>query len=210
MGTGARARVIAGRRTNLVLCVAGVVEQFRVVIATWDRTLPTVIACVDRAMRAFGGAPTYWLTDNERTVTIDHVAGIAVRHREIVAVGGHYGITVATCVPADPESKGGSEATVRVAKADLVPTDANLRGDYTGWAELVEACEAFTAELLNARVHRVTRRPPVEMLTEEQPSAARAARTPLHGGARGDPESLLELHGQLRRGDLLGPAHVGR
>ena len=43
-----------------------------------------------------------------------------------------------------------SEATVRVAKADLVPTDANLRGDYTSWAELVEACEAFTAEV-NAR-----------------------------------------------------------
>ena len=143
-------------------------------------------------MRAFGGAATYWLTDNERTVTIDHVAGIAVRHREIVAVGGHYGITVATCVPADPESKGGSEATVRIAKADLVPTDANLRGDYASWAELVEACEAFTAEV-NERVHRVTRRPPVEMLTEEQPSAARAARGPLHGGAGGDPEGLLEL-----------------
>ena len=120
-------------------------------------------------MRAFGGAPTYWLTDNERTVTIDHVAGGAGqasgdgRGRRPLPVG----ITVATCVPADPESKGGSEATVRVAKADLVPTDANLRGDYTSWAELVEACEAFTAEV-NARVHRVTRRPPVEMLTEER------------------------------------------
>ena len=57
--------VIAGRRTNL-FCASGVA---RVVIATWDRTLPTVIACVDRAI--FGGAPTYWLTDNER-ITIDH------------------------------------------------------------------------------------------------------------------------------------------
>ena len=98
--------VIAGRRTNL-FCAWLAWSRFRVVIATWDRTLPTVIACVDRAMRAFGGAATYWLTDNERTVTIDHVAGIAVRHREIVAVGGHYGVTVATCVPADPESKAG-------------------------------------------------------------------------------------------------------
>ena len=200
--------VIAGRRTNL-FCAWLAWSRFRVVIATWDRTLPTVIACVDRAMRAFGGAATYWLTDNERTVTIDHVAGVPVRHPEIVAVGGHYGITVATCVPADPESKGGSEATVRVAKADLVPTDANLRGDYTSWAELVEACEAFTAEV-NARVHRVTRRPPVEMLTAQQPSAARAARTPIHGGAHRDPESLLELHDQLRRRDLLGPAHPRR
>ena len=44
----------------------------------------------------------------------------------IVAAGHHYGVTIATCVPSDPESKGGSEATVRIAKADLVPTDANL------------------------------------------------------------------------------------
>ena len=158
--------VIAGRRTNL-FCAWLAWSRFRVVVPCWDRTLPTVIACVDRAMRAFGGAPTYWLTDNERTVTIDHVAGIAVRHPEIVAVGGHYGITVATCVPADPESKGGSEATVRVAKADLVPTDANLRGGYTSWAELVEACDAWMVEI-NGREHRVTRRAPVEMLAEEQ------------------------------------------
>ena len=129
--------------------------------------MATVIGCLDRAMRAFGGAPTYWLTDNERTVTIDHVAGVPVRHPEMVAIGGHYGVTIATCVPADPESKGGSEATVRVAKADLVPTDANLRGGYTSWGELIDACDAWMAEI-NGREHRVTRRAPVEMLAEEQ------------------------------------------
>ena len=159
--------VISGRRTNL-FCAWLAWSRFRVVVPCWDRTLPTVIACVDRAMRAFGGAPTYWLTDNERTVTIDHVAGVPVRHPEIVAVGGHYGITVATCVPADPESKGGSEATVRVAKADLVPTDANLRGGYASWAELAEACDAWMAGEINGREHRVTRRAPVEMLAEER------------------------------------------
>jgi transposase len=74
--------------------------RFRVVIPTWDRTLATVVGCLDRAMRAFGGSPTYWLTDNERTVTVDHVAGIAVRHPFIVSVGYHYGVTVATCAPA--------------------------------------------------------------------------------------------------------------
>jgi len=79
---------IDGRLTNL-FCAWLAWSRFRVVIPTWDRTLPTVIACLDRAMRASGGAPTYWLTDNERTVTIDHVAGIAVRHPQIVAAGGH-------------------------------------------------------------------------------------------------------------------------
>jgi transposase len=157
---------VEGRVTNL-FCAWLAWCRFRVVIATWDRTLPTLIGCLDRAMRAFGGCPTYWLTDNERTVTVDHVAGVAVRHPLIVEVGHHYGVTIATCVPADPESKGGSEATVRVAKADLVPTDANLLDDYQSWGELTAACAAFT-EQVNARVHRVTRRPPVEMLAEEQ------------------------------------------
>jgi hypothetical protein len=157
---------IAGRSTNL-FCAWLAWSRFRVVIPTWDRTLPTVVGCLDRAMRAFGGCPTYWLTDNERTVTIDHVAGIAVRHPLIVSVGHHYGVTVATCVPADPESKGGSESTVRVAKADLVPTDANLRDHYTSWAELAAACEAFMDEV-NHRPHRVIRRPPADLLVEEQ------------------------------------------
>ena len=47
---------------------------------------------------------------------------------------------------------------MRVAKAD-VPTDANLAATTPVAAELVEACEAFTAEV-NARVQS-TRRPPV-------------------------------------------------
>ncbi len=157
---------IGGRVTNL-FCAWLAWSRFRVVIPTWDRTMPTVIGCLDRSMRAFGGVPTYWLTDNERTVTIDHVAGVAVRHPEMVALGGHYGVTVATCVPRDPESKGGSESTVKIAKADLVPTAANLLDAYASWGELVDACEAFMVSV-NTREHRVTRRAPADMVTEEQ------------------------------------------
>ena len=157
---------ISGRVVNL-FCAWLAWCRHRVVIPTWDRTLPTVIACLDTSMRRWGGAPTYWLTDNERTVTSDHVAGIAVRHPLIVAASVHYGVTITTCVPADPESKGGSEAAVRIAKADLVPTEVNLRDDYGSWAELVDACEVFMAKV-NGREHRVTRRVPAEMLAEEQ------------------------------------------
>jgi len=157
---------VAGRAT-LLFCAWLAWSRFRVVIPVWDRKMATTISCLDRSMRLFGGVPTYWLTDNERTVTTGHVAGIAVRHPEMVAVGSHYGVTVETCVPADPESKGGVEATVRIAKADLVPTDANLRPDYASWGELVEACDAFMAEV-NGRDHRVTRRAPAAMLVEER------------------------------------------
>jgi len=100
-------------------------------------------------------------------VSVDQVCGIAVRNPQIVSVGRHYGLTVATCVPADPESKGGSEATVRIASADLVPTDHNLRSAYGDFAELESECESF-CERVNAREHRVTRRPPVVMLGGER------------------------------------------
>ena len=157
---------INGRQTWL-FCAWLAWCRFRVVFPVWDKTLPTVIACLDRSMRAFGGVPTYWLTDNEKTVSTGHVAGIAVRHPLIVQVGHHYGVTITTCVPADPESKGGVERTVQIAKADLVPTDTNLRDDYASWGELVDACDAFM-DKVNSREHRITRRPPVEMLAEER------------------------------------------
>jgi transposase len=154
------------RRPTQLWCAWLAWSRFRVVIPTWDKQLPTVVACLDATLRRLGGVPTYALTDNEKTVTVDHVAGLAVRHPEIVAVSRHYGMTVKTCIPADPQSKGGSEATVRLGKRDIVPTEVNLRPQYRSFGELEAACRGFCEEV-NARVHRVTGRAPAEMLTEE-------------------------------------------
>ena len=60
---------------------------------------------LDRALRRFGGAPTYALTDNEKTVSVEQVCEIAVGNPKIESASRHYGLTIATCVPADPESK---------------------------------------------------------------------------------------------------------
>jgi hypothetical protein len=89
-------------RATLLFCLWLAWSRFRVVIPTWDRTLPTLLSCLDMSLRRLGGAPTYALTDNEKTVTVEHVARVAVRHPEVVAAGRHYGIQVATCVPFDP------------------------------------------------------------------------------------------------------------
>jgi hypothetical protein len=82
-------------------------------------------------------------------------------------MGRHYGMSIRTCVPADPQSKGGSEATVRIAKADLVPTQVNLAEEYRVFGQLEAACRTW-CEQVNARPHRETRRPPAEMLAEER------------------------------------------
>ena len=154
-------------RGTLLFCAWLAWSRFRVVLPVWDRKLPTLIACLDAMLRRFGGVPAYALTDNEKTVTVEHVAGVPVRHPEIVAVGRHYGMTVHTCVPYDPETKGGSEATVRVAKADLVPAEANLLDGYGSFADLARACAEF-CDVVNGRVHRETCAVPAQRLQVER------------------------------------------
>ena len=61
-----------------------------------------------------------------------------------------------------------------MAKADLVPTDHNLRGEYEDFAALGRACEEFMAEV-NTRPHRATLEPPVLRLAEEHERHQRAA-----------------------------------
>ena len=152
---------------TVLFCLWLAWSRFRVVLPLLDKSQPSVFAAVDTALRRLGGVPTYLLTDNEKTVTVEHIAGVPVRNPSTVAFARHYGLTVATCLPADPASKGGSEATVRVAKADLVPTEANLLPDYRSFAALETACAVFCDEV-NTRPHRVTRRPPAEALVEER------------------------------------------
>ncbi len=66
--------LIGGRKTQLFAAWLAW-SRFRVVIPVWDQQMGTLTWCIDQALRAVGGAPTYLLTDNARTVTMDHVAG---------------------------------------------------------------------------------------------------------------------------------------
>ena len=157
---------IGGRRTQLFCCWLAW-SRFRVVLPSWDQSLGSLTACLDRALRIIGGAPAYLLTDNAKTVTVEHVAGIPVRHPDMVALGRHYGAVVATCRPFDPESKGGTEATVKIAKADLVPATANLLPDYASFGELEEACAAWCGRV-NGRVHRESAAVPEQRLAAER------------------------------------------
>jgi Mu transposase, C-terminal domain len=150
-------------------------SRFRVVVPLRDKTMASVVIGLDRTLRYLDGCPTCGLTDNEKTVTVEHVCGIAVRNPTIVEVSRHYGLTIATCEPADPQSKGGSEATVKLAKADLVPTDHNLREEYADWQALERACEEFMADV-NTRPHRATRQPPVVLLGQEHEHLHRVPR----------------------------------
>lgn len=167
-GDGTKVRDLTGRLRSTVLFVAWVAwSRFRVVIPCWDQTSETLATCLDSTFRLVGGVTDYVLTDNAKTVTVTHIAGVPVRHPLMVDLGRHYGTTVHTCVPYDPQSKGGVEASVRVAKDDLLPKKTNLRDEYGSMDELAEACRGFMAKV-NARVHQATRRRPDEALVVER------------------------------------------
>lgn len=98
--------MVAGRK--IVLLVAWLAwSRYRVVVALRDRTAPNVFAGLDCIFRLVRGAATYLLTDNEKTVTTGHIAGVPVRNRAAVTFGRYYGISVLTCEPADPACRGG-------------------------------------------------------------------------------------------------------
>lgn len=199
---------VAGRRTQL-FCAWLSWSRFRVVLPAWDQTLATLVACVDATVRILGGAPTYLLTDNAKTVTVDRVAGVPVRHPEMVALGRHYGCKVETCRPFDPESKGGAEHTVKIAKADLVPTTANLAPAYSSFIELADACFDW-CERINARTHRETNAAPVDRLAIERGHLHALPAEP-HTAALGE-ERLVDDDQTIRFSSVrysTPPGHVG-
>jgi hypothetical protein len=108
-------------------------------------------------------------------------------------------------VPADPQSKGGSEATVRVAKADLVPTDHNLRGEYENFAAPERACEEFMADV-NTRAHRATLEPAVIRLAAEHEYLHRLPKLPHTVCFGGDPQGQMAVADLGWRRFVFGPA----
>ena len=82
-------------------------------------------------------------------------------------------------------------------------------GGVPSWAELVDACEAFMAEV-NGRPHRVDPAGTGRRCWSRNSATAPAARVGLHGGVRRDPQGVVVSDDQLRRGHLLGAAHPRR
>lgn len=158
--------VIGGKKT--VLFVAWLPwSKYRFVMPLWDKTMPSVTGAIETMFRHLGGVPERVLTDNERTVTIQSNGGYPVFNKTMLDLMGWFNSTIEVCVPYDPQSKGGVERAVRVAKDDLVPKRTNLRAAYDSFAALQAACDQFMVKV-NTRKHAAGFIP-AERLAQEQP-----------------------------------------
>ncbi len=79
---------------------------------------------------------------------------------------------------------------MRVAKADLVPTETNLLGAYRTFGELETACRTFCDEV-NDREHRETPSPPDRSAGRGTDPIASAAGKSVHRRVRNDTASAL-------------------
>ncbi len=96
-----------------------------------------------------------------------------------------------------------------IAKADLVPTTANLASAYASFAELADACFDWR-ERINARPHRETKAAPVDRLATER-AVLHALPTEPHTTALGE-ERLVDDDQTIRFSSVrysTPPGHVG-
>ena len=175
----------ADRRTcaRSLFCAWLAWSRFRVVIPVWDQTLGTLVPVWTPRLRRLGGAPTYLLTDNAKTVTVEHVAGVAVRHPEIVAAGRHYGCKVETCRPYRPGVQGrrGEHGEDRQGGpgAHRGEPARRLRHASPSWSRRARS----SCERVNARVHRETGAVAGRAAGGRAASPARPARRAVRAGA---------------------------
>ncbi|CAN3977430.1 Mobile element protein [Kitasatospora purpeofusca] len=201
---------IGSRRTSL-WCTWPAWSRFRVVIPVIDKTLPTVAACLDATFRAIGGEPTYRLTDNEKTVTVEHVARIAVRIRnpELVPMARHYGTVGADLHAGRPGLRGRD----RVDGSDRQAGPGARTGEPADRVHRLRRAEGSLRGLHDrGEQPRPPRDPPDPHRAAGRgtSTAAPGARAAVHRRVRREPPGRQGLDDLGQLGALLGPARARR
>lgn len=158
--------VIGGRKTTLFHYYLPY-SKFKVTLQIPDQSLPNVLSALDTCFRVTGGVPSFILTDNAKTATQRHIAGVALINAQMARFGSHYGFSLRTCVPYDPASKGGVERSVRLAKEHLCPKESNLISEYDTHDNLDAAIRSFDAHI-NQQVHTASGKIPALELGVER------------------------------------------
>lgn len=122
------------------------------------------LACHQRAFEALGGVPAEVMVDNCKTAVLSHPAGQApVFNPAYVDFARHYGFTIKACTPRRPQQKGRVENGVGYVKKNFLA--GRELGDF---ASLGPAAKIWLETVANVRMHRETRRRPIDLFDEEE------------------------------------------
>jgi transposase len=136
--------------------------------------LPSLLACHKDAFDFFGGVPQEVLYDNVKTVVLlrDALgAGLHRFHPTYWDFAKHYGFVPRLCRPYRAKTKGKVERFNRYLRYSFhVPTLSRLKmeGKTLDTSLATVLVKKWLREVANARVHKDTRRVPLEVLSEER------------------------------------------
>jgi hypothetical protein len=117
-------------RATVLFCVWLAGSCYRAVLPFRDWMMPSVVMGLDRALRRFDGAPTYALTDTRRPCRWIPCAGSLCVARRWWRSPGTTGSRPRRLCHSTRRARAARRATVRIARAHLVPTAHNLRPAY--------------------------------------------------------------------------------
>ena len=131
---------------------------------TEDEKIDTLIGCHERAFQFFGGVAETILYDNMRTVVKhSHEKGENKWNDKFLRFAKHYNFNPLRCRPYHPQSKGKVENGVKYLRINFWPRLKTV----TGLADLNTQVKLWLDTTCNVRLHRTTRKVPLEELKLE-------------------------------------------
>ena len=125
-------------------------------------TTETAINAHEYAFRYFGGRTKSIMYDQDRVFVISENFGNVIFVPEFEEYVKETGFSVVLCRPRDPQTKGKVEAMVGAIKYSFLEGRV-----YTGFDSLNSAALAWCDNILNNRIHAVTKKIPREVFREE-------------------------------------------
>lgn len=114
----------------------------------------------------FGGVPLHCLYDNEKTVVLRREAGQPVFNPRFVDFITYYQCRPKACLPRRAQTKGKVERPFRYVETNLL----NGRR-FRDFDDLLAVTRWWLANRNDTRIHRTTRRPPIELFLEQEAGA---------------------------------------
>src|SRR5208283_2495297 len=151
------------RRVNLFSYILGYSRrQYIRFVESQDMT--TTLREHLRAFEHLGGVAATCLYDNMKVVVTGYEDDVPVYNSRFLAFATHYGFRPVACRPRRPQTKGKVERQFYFAETNL------LSGrEFRSLEHLNEVTDWWLKEVADVRVHRQTRRRPIDMHAEELP-----------------------------------------
>ena len=155
---------IAGARTRVKIFVM-VLGYSRAIYVefTLDETLPTLIACHERAIRYFGGITQEVLYDNPRTIVFHRGTDEACINPRFLDFCRYYGYTPRLCRPYRAQTKGKVESGVKYVKRSFLAGHS-----ATSLEDLNAQAADWVRTVADVRIHGTVHEQPAERFLREE------------------------------------------